>query len=863
MNKYRLITVLSILFLFTPAFSGFCLRPDKDDINQTVSPSPAKSAPVKNRQPAAGQLQAAAGIPQVDVKWDSETGAPSSIRAPKLVAQSHGGIYGLTIKDDTSFAVNAIAALERLSSIYRISDAESEFTFIRLEADDLAYHHVRLSQKYNGLEVVGSELIVHFDASNSIYEVNGRYVPDMRISTIPKIDGKDAAALAQADLAARGNPSGTVVKGPKLVIYALHAEPALAYEMTIFSGPGEEWRYWIDAQTGKVINAFNEVPKALYDRTAAYITGNLLQGEGGTNEGVWGSKIEFVNTNDWSPYYLYYLTPSNLSWYIYNAANSGYQDTNSCAVRTNSSWGTSDSAEFSAAYNFDVVLNYFQTVHNRRSFDGYGQQVYVNVHYPNGQYDNAFYSFTTEKFYFLPPHTYAELAVLDVCAHEFTHGVTHHTCNLVYQGQSGALNESFSDIFGTAVEFYSQPSGTNVYPLRAAGYSDWLLAEDAVYTTQDVAMRDMRNPQRNNLPSYYQGTYWMDPSSTNDNGGVHINCGVQNFFFYLLCDGGLGTNDGQRAYNVAGIGITNAIRVAYRAQTVYAYSGSTYPTIEANWESAATDLNTNWVRSVQAAWYAVGVRNTPPAPPDSGNVPISGDFDGDRLADPGMVDSNYVWRILLSSAGYAEARLNGFSDSGNTNPAPADFDGDRLADPATYKNGSWTVYLSGAGYQKCGPFYFGSVAGATPAPADFDGDAKADPALYLAGNWYLWLSANNYAPAGPFYFPASAGSQPTPADYDGDAKADPATYFRWVDSVGSNGYWSVWLSGASYVGLALQRDITGISYGTAPATGDFDGDRLADPGLYMVTDPIFIINPTYCLWLSGGGYQKFGPYNFP
>lgn len=92
---------------------------------------------------------------------------------------------------------------------------------------------------------------------------------------------------------------------------------------------------------------------------------------------------------------------------------------------------------------------------------------------------------------------------------------------------------------------------------------------------------------------------------------MHINSGVQNFFFYLLSNGGTGTNNG-RSYHVTGISITNATKIAFRVLAYYSYNVSGFSSVADGWESAARDLNTNWVNSVQAAWAAVGIGETPP-----------------------------------------------------------------------------------------------------------------------------------------------------------------------------------------------------------------------------------------------------------
>ncbi|MDP2989152.1 MAG: YDG domain-containing protein, partial [Kiritimatiellota bacterium] len=169
---------------------------------------------------------------------------------------------------------------------------------------------------------------------------------------------------------------------------------------------------------------------------------------------------------------------------------------------------------------------------------------------------------------------------------------------------------------------------------------------------------------------------------------------------------------------------------------------------------------------------------------------MAGDFDGDRLADPAMMATSGVWKIWLSSAGYAPVTAGPFYVAGSAVLA-GDFDGDRLADPAVMTtNGILVIWLSSVSYLQVatGPFY---VAGSTAVTADFDGDRFADPAAVAAnGVWTIWMSSASYAPVTtiPFYV---AGGAAVAADFDGDCYADPAM-------MATNGIWTIWMSSAGY-----------------------------------------------------------------
>jgi Zn-dependent metalloprotease len=246
---------------------------------------------------------------------------------------------------------------------------------------------------------------------------------------------------------------------------------------------------------------------------------------------------------------------------------------------------------------------------------------------------------------------------LDVEGHEFTHLVINNNGNggLTYQGESGALNESFADIFGTCVEFYS---GVN---------ADWEIGEDV--TVSATNLRSMLNPNNANglsqQPDTYQGTYWANP-----NNGVHKNSGVQNYWFYLLAQGGSGTNDLGNPYSVTGIGLTDARDIAYRNLTNYLTSSATFMDAYYGSLQAADDLFGNpstEYTAVQQAWYAVGIGNDPNNY-CSGTTNLtspSGTFtDGSGSADY-QNNSNCTWVISPPGATQIALNFNSFDTEAN------------------------------------------------------------------------------------------------------------------------------------------------------------------------------------------------------
>ena len=247
-------------------------------------------------------------------------------------------------------------------------------------------------------------------------------------------------------------------------------------------------------------------------------------------------------------------------------------------------------AHFGAISTYD----YYWNIHNRNSINGNGFNLLSYVHY-NYNYQNAFWD-GQRMTYGDGSGSVTPLTAIDVCGHEITHGLTEFTASLVYAYEPGALNEAFSDIFGTCIEFYAVPEDAN-----------WVIGEK-----MNWIIRSMLNPKAYGQPDTYHGINWYFGS--NDNGGVHTNSGVLNYWFYLLCEGGSGTNDLGNAYQVQGIGMENAEQLAFKILTEYLSPGSQY--IDAcNWGIfAASELFggcTPEVQSVGDAFYAVGVLTSP------------------------------------------------------------------------------------------------------------------------------------------------------------------------------------------------------------------------------------------------------------
>ncbi|UMB69322.1 M4 family metallopeptidase [Mycobacterium paraterrae] len=185
-------------------------------------------------------------------------------------------------------------------------------------------------------------------------------------------------------------------------------------------------------------------------------------------------------------------------------------------------------ASVNAAYdNFGSTYQFYWDVFARDSIDGQGMTISGLVHF-GSKYDNAFWDGQSQMFFgdgdgrLLTDTTKG----LDVIGHELTHGVTQHTANLVYSGQSGALNESISDVFGSLIKQY--------HLNQTAAQADWLIGADIVGSLLKPSLRSMKAPGTANPHDNQPADMDHYVQTTSDNGGVHINSGIPNRAFYVV-----------------------------------------------------------------------------------------------------------------------------------------------------------------------------------------------------------------------------------------------------------------------------------------------------------------------------------------
>lgn len=324
-----------------------------------------------------------------------------------------------------------------------------------------------------------------------------------------------------------------------------------------------------------------------------------------------------------------------------------------------------DDAALDAHWGLSKSLDYFKDTFNRNSFDDNGTEMTNLVHCDN-KYENAAWIGDGYMIYGDGDVYFDALTSLDIVAHELGHGICETTAGLEYQRESGALNEGFSDIWAAIVEHKYAPEK-----------EAFLLGEDVVIN-EPYYTRSMLNPKSVNHPNTYKGEFWRGTSvkdgcfvpdyDQNDYCGVHVNSGLLNYWFYLLVQGGSGTNDIQSAYDLQGIGWEKAAQIVYRLETAYLTPKSDYKNARDFGIQSTIDLfeeNSEEAIAVQNAFYAVGLGGRYLEIPDitSPTTPtnlVASNVTGDAvdLTWEPSTDENGIWVYAIFQNGVEIAKTS-------------------------------------------------------------------------------------------------------------------------------------------------------------------------------------------------------------
>lgn len=504
-------------------------------------------------------------------------------------------INSVKVKFDTVLAT--FAYLESIKDILKIKDATRSFEIATIIKDSLGKTHVKLKQIYKGFKIYGTEISVHLNSVGLGELFTGYYVDTSSLfSCTLKLSQKEALAIVLSELVKHNSIKKLTQQEAQLINYhgpvidtLLYKRSnsnihTLIYKIKIRVNLIKEWEYFVDGNTGEIIKSFNK--KCSLDGAYAAYSKDLMD------------KLVKVNSFKQGDYY--YLLDVTKPMYLnktqgvistFDGNGSKVSNINMHEiVSLNGIW--TDPKLVSAHNNASNVYDYFKNVHNRNSIDNQGGNIIsiVNVISDDStELDNAFYNYPV-IVYGNGNHFFKPLArALDVAAHEISHGVINFSAQFEYMGQSGALSESFADIFASMVD------STN-----------WTIGEDIVHPNYfpSGALRSLENPHNGgNGPNDFK---WQ-PKHMNEYvnllttekgnwGGVHVNSGIPNHAFYLLAN--------------SFVGRIASAKIFYRALTNYLTSYAQFIDLRYAVMQAAEDLyDERYVQMVQDVFDKVGIKD--------------------------------------------------------------------------------------------------------------------------------------------------------------------------------------------------------------------------------------------------------------
>jgi bacillolysin len=539
-----------------------------------------------------------------------KNGLPLAIEG---IAKSAGN-RNMSIED------RALLHLKELKPILGLSRSDDEFSITSVNADELGNKHIRVAQNWNGIPVYGAELILHTQ-NDAIDFVNGRYkVKPQELETKPTLSSKSAIDEVTADLGSIQDLSKLDKKifsldqsKSELVYFDFEGKIFLAYHITYYKNLVERWEYFISAADGSIIKKHTSICKfhhglgkkcnhgseekheavsseynnknAMMDGPATANALDLFNVSRAINTYQKGASFFMIDAVRpmFKPSSVMPDDPVGAIWTIDGFNTSPQKDNfNYDHVKsTNNSW--SSKTAVSAHYNGGKAYEYFKDLHSRNSINGSGGNIisFINVADEDGaSMGNAFWN-GQAMFYGNGDSSFKPLAKgLDVAGHEMCHGVVQNTANLEYEGESGALNESFADVFGSLID-----------------RDDWLIGEDVVLTSAfpSGALRSLSDPHngaaKNQFNDGWQPRIYSERfTGSQDNGGVHINSGIPNWAYFLFASN-------------PSVGKDKAEKIYYRALTSYLTKSSQFVDARIAVVRAAKELYNETIANIATAAF--------------------------------------------------------------------------------------------------------------------------------------------------------------------------------------------------------------------------------------------------------------------
>lgn len=534
---------------------------------------------------------------------------------------------------------------------------QPHLNLLKVRRDKYGFTHRKYQEMVNGYPIEFGIVKAH-SRNGYLNSYSGELYPTTVNASSASLSEKEALSHALTFLGAsvykwqlpgaektikflKKDPNATFYPKGELVYIYKNNKPGdqlrLAYKFDIYSEkPLSRKDVYVDAQTGEILYTNEKIHDAnvtgsgttLYSGSRSYVTDNYS-----------GSSYRLRESN----------RNGSVDVETYDMSNQTDYSNSQDFTSTSTSWSTDGGLD--AHWGAEEVVDFYFNELGRNSIDDNGMTVYSYAHY-NNNYDNAFWD-GYKMTYGDGQGNNTPYTALDISGHEMTHGVVQYTAN--FSGsytEAGALNESFADIFGNTIEHYAKP-----------GDFSWEVGSDLGFV-----VRDMSNPNSQSKPDTYQGTYW------DSSGEPHYNACPHDYYFYLLVEGGSGTNDIGDSYNVTGIGFDDAIAIAYYNLYNELNSNATYADARVGAIQAATDLFgacSQQVISVTNAYYAIGVgaaysggavsSNFTASPTTSCSVPLTVTF-----SNTGSTGSSntYSWDFGDGSTSTAENPTHTYTSFG-------------------------------------------------------------------------------------------------------------------------------------------------------------------------------------------------------
>ncbi len=505
---------------------------------------------------------------------------------------------GISSMDDNMALQRSISYLDERASDWGIQNANDEFRLRGVFRDQLGKIHVRLDQVHNGVRVFGRQLIVHFNSDGTTRLVTGTYLTGITTSVQPKLTGQEARERALKHF-----PGSATNIESELMLYPKDGNVLLVYRVALQDDEKpSRIVVFINANTGEKVYSYDDLrtpvpltqPSAqVQDPTAkpaSSVTKSTISPVTGTGNSLYIGTVNITtNQESGSVFSMHDYTRGDI-----RASDMKKRMLGSGTIFTDSDniWGDFTNkdpatAGVDAHFGAEMTSDYFNNVHGRNGIkdDGIGplSRVHFRIRYNNAYWSDSCFCMTYGDG---DGRTFSPLVSLDIAGHEMTHGVTSATADLIYDDQSGGLNEAMSDIFGTMVEYYAADHGATTTP-------DYLIGED-VYTPgiPGDAPRSMSDPTMD-------GKSIDNFEDYNDDVDVHYSSGIANKAFYLLAEGD---------NTVTGIGREKAEKIFYNALAFYMIPSETFSQARADTIFVAEDLyGISEANSVGNAWDAVGV----------------------------------------------------------------------------------------------------------------------------------------------------------------------------------------------------------------------------------------------------------------